>query len=385
MPAMSPIGRRRWLQVSCGGSTILNSNTFRLAALAVAAAPVALLVAVPAQAATATTATTTGGGKASAVVLRTALDVSLLNKTIDVPLKTTLNEVHAPATAKETALSVRLDGVDHGQPFNVLRADVATANATVDKRRAEGYTNIAKARLHLPGLPLLSLIEVEQITSKAVCEVGHKPVAESNVLGHVKILGQRVTLTAGGTTQVKVPGVGEVTLDLSKTHTTSHTAAASALQLKVSVNPLKLNVADVQGEVTLAEATCETPRAPRPGGSTGGSSTGGSSDGGSSDGGSSDGGASDGGSGNGGSTDGGGSSTGGSGSSGSSGNGGSTAGDSGGGVKTQTGTGNAPAATDADLAETGSSSTTPYIAGGAALLLAVGAGAMVVTRRRARS
>lgn len=363
---MSPIGRRRWLHVSCGGSTILNSNTFRLAALAVAAAPVALLVAVPAQAATATTTTTTGDGKASAVVLRTALDVSLLNKTIDVPLKATLNEVHAPASAKETALSVRLDGVDHGQPVSVLRADVATANATVGKHRAEGYSNVVKARLHLPGLPLLSLIEVEQITSKAVCEVGHKPVAESNVLGHVKILGKRVTLTAGGTTQVKVPGVGSVTLDLSKTHTTSRTAAAAALQLKVSVNPLDLNVADVKGEVTLAEATCETPKAPRQGGSTGG----GSSDGGSSDGGS---------------TDGGGSSTEGSGNGGS-GNGGSTAGDSGGGdVKTQTGTGQAPAAADADLAETGGSSTTPYIAGGAALLLAAGAGSMVVARRRAQN
>ncbi|MFB7557128.1 SCO1860 family LAETG-anchored protein [Streptomyces brevispora] len=384
----------------------MNSNTFRLAALAVAAAPVALLVAVPAQAATATT-TTTGDGKASAVVLRTALDVSLLNKTIDVPLKAALNEVHAPAAAKETALSVRLDGVDHGKPFSVLRADVATANATADEHRAEGYSNIARARLHLPGLPLLSLIEVEQVTSKAVCEVGHKPVAESNVLGHVKVLGRRVTLTAGGTTEVKVPDVGEVTLDLSKTHTTSRTAAAAALQLKVSVNPLKLNVADVRGEVTLAEATCETPKAPRPGGSTdGGSSDGGSGDGGSSDGGSSDGGASDGGSGDGGSTDGGsssggssnggstgsGSSTGstGSGSStGSTGNGGSTAGHhsgtGGGDVKTQTGTGKTPAAADADLAETGSSSATPYIAGGAALLLAVGAGAMVVVRRRAQS
>lgn len=353
----------------------MNSNTFRLAALAVAAAPVALLVAVPAQAATATTATTTGDGKASAVVLRTALDVSLLNKTIDVPLKTTLNEVHAPATAKETALSVRLDGVEQGQPVNVLRADVATANATVDKHRAEGYTNIAKARLHLPGLPLLSLIEVEQITTKAVCEVGHRPVAVANVLGHVKVLGQRVTLTTGGTTRVNVPGAGEVTLDLAKTHTTSRTAAATALQLKVSVNPLKLNVADVQGEVTLAEATCETPKAPEPGGSTGGSSDGGSSEGGSSGGGSSDGG-----SGNGGST-------GGSGNGGSTG-GGSTAGDSGdsgGDVKTQTGTGNAPAATDGDLAETGSSSATPYIAGGAALLLAAGAGAMVVARRRAQN
>ena len=39
-------------------------------------------------------------------------------------------------------------------------------------------------------------------------------------------------------------------------------------------------------------------------------------------------------------------------------------------VKPQTGTGHAPAAVDTNLAETGGSSTTPYIAGGAALLLA---------------
>ncbi|MFD7617477.1 SCO1860 family LAETG-anchored protein [Streptomyces sp. NPDC059802] len=346
----------------------MNSNTFRLAALAVAAAPVALLVAVPAQAATATT-TTTGDGKASAVVLRAALDVSLLNKTVDVPLRATLNEVKAPADAKETALSVRLDGVDGGRPVSVLAADVATANATVDKHRAEGYSNVAKARVHVPGLPLLSLIEVEKVTSKAVCEVGRKPVAESNVLGHVSILGKRIDLTAGGTTQVSVPGVGEVTLDLSKTHTTSRTAAATALRLKVSVNPLKLNVADVQGEITLVEATCETPNSTGPGGSDNGGST----NGGSSDGGSSDGGSSDGGSGNGGS------SSGGSGDGGASGSGGN----SDGGVKPQTGTGHEPAV-DSNLAETGGSSATPYIAGGAVALLAAGAGAVVVARRRAQ-
>ncbi|MFB8032023.1 SCO1860 family LAETG-anchored protein [Streptomyces sp. NPDC056004] len=367
----------------------MNSNTFRLAALAVAAAPVALLVAAPAQAAPAAT-TTTGGGKASAVVLRTALDVSLLNKTVDVPLKATLNEVQAPADAKETALSVRLDGVEGGRPVSVLAADVATANATADKHRAEGYSNVAKARVHVPGLPLLSLIEVEKVTSRAVCEVGRKPVAESNVLGHVSVLGKRIELTAGGTTRVAVPAVGEVTLDLSKTHTTSRTAAATALQLKVSVNPLKLNVADVQGEITLAEATCETPKSTGPGGSdsggtsnggssNGGSSTGGSSDGGSGDGGSTGGGSNSGGSGNGGSGNGG-STGGGSGDGGNSGSGGT----SGGGVKPQTGTGNEPAA-GSNLAETGSSSTTPYLAGGAAVLLAAGAGAVVVARRRARS
>ncbi|MFI1220523.1 MULTISPECIES: SCO1860 family LAETG-anchored protein [unclassified Streptomyces] len=323
----------------------MNSNTFRLAALAVAAAPVALLAAVPAHAAPATP-TTGGEGRASAVVLRTGLDVSLLNKTVQVPLKVTLNEVKAPASAEKTALSVNVDGVEGGAPVSVLRADVATANATVDEHRAEGYTNLVKARIHVPGLPLLSLVEVEKVTSKAVCETGRKPVAESNVLGHVSVLGKKVTLTAGGPTRVSVPGVGEVSLDLSKTVTTERTAAATALQLKVSVNPLKLNVAEVEGEVTLAEATCETPKKPKtpekPGTTDGGSTGGDQGDGGTT---------------------------------GDQGNG-----TSGGDVKPQTGSDTAP--TPPNLAETGGSSTTPYIAGGAALLLAVGAGATVVARRR---
>lgn len=363
--AMSPIGLRRWLHVSCGGSTILNSNTFRLAALAVAAAPVALFAAVPAQAAPATPATG-GEGKASAVVLRTGLDVSLLNKSVQVPLKVTLNEVQAPASAEKTALTVNLDGVEGGKPVSVLRADVATADATVDEKKAEGYTNLAKARVHVPGLPLLSLIEVEKVTSKALCEVGKAPVAESNVLGHVTVLGKKVTLSAGGPTRVAVPGVGEVSLDLSKTETTSHTAAATALQLKVAVNPLDLNVAEVNGEVTLAGATCETPKPPKkpeePGttdggatnGSTGGSTggdTGGSTGG--------DTGGSDG---------------------GSTGSTGGDQGDGGAGTKPQTGSDTTP-----NLAETGGSSSTPYLAGGAALLLAVGAGATVVARRRSGS
>ncbi len=359
---MSPIGLCRRLHVSCGGSTILNSNTFRLAALAVAAGPVALLAAVPAHAAPATP-TTGGEGRASAVVLRTGLDVSLLNKSVQVPLKVTLNEVQAPASAEKTALSVNVDGVEGGAPVSVLRADVATANATVDEHRAEGYTNLAKARIHVPGLPVLSLIEVEKVTSKAVCEVGRKPVAESNVLGHVAVLGKKVTLSAGGPTRVAVPGVGEVSLDLSKTVTTERTAAATALQLKVSVNPLNLNVAEVEGEVTLAEATCETPKGPKTPekpGATDGGATGGSTDGGATDGGSTGGGGDTG---------------------GDQGDGGTSGGD----VKTQTGSDTGTAPTGANLAETGGSSTTPYIAGGAALLLAVGAGATVLARRRAGS
>ncbi|MFJ2556479.1 MULTISPECIES: SCO1860 family LAETG-anchored protein [unclassified Streptomyces] len=326
----------------------MNSNTFRMparrrhraaavmAAAALTAGPVFL--AAPAGATGGPGEGRTGDGRASAVVLRAGLDVSLLGKTVDVPLRASLNEVQAPASAERTALSVGLDGVDQGRPFSVLRADVATAKATADARRAKGYTRLAHAKVHVPGLPLLSLVEIEEVTSSAVCEAGKRPVADSNLLGQVTVLGKKVTLSAGGPTRVEVPGVGEVTLDLSQTRTTTRTAAATALGLTVSVNPLKLNVAEVQGTLTLAEATCEAPKAPavavpeRP-------------------------------------------------------------------EPSGTAEAREPAEPEqarlkpqsaaeperASLAETGGDSATPYLAGGAAALLAVGAGALALTRRaRAR-
>lgn len=199
-------------------------------------------------------------GRASAAVLRTDLDVSLLNKSVDVPLTVSLNDVQAPQNAEKTTLTATLDAVDGGRPFSVLRAEVAEAKATTTATKAEGSTTLAHARLHVPGLPLLSLIEVEQVTAKATCEVGKNPVATTGLPGSVTVLGKRVALTAQGPAEVKVPGVGEVRLDLSNTRTTARAAAATALELKVSVNPLKLNVAEVEGTVTLAEATCKTPR-----------------------------------------------------------------------------------------------------------------------------
>ncbi|WP_395572674.1 SCO1860 family LAETG-anchored protein [Streptomyces sp. BK79] len=242
----------------------MNGNTFRMPARRlVTVAAATALTAGPAALAGAGTAHATGDhGRASATVLRTGLDVSLLNKTVNVPLAVTLNEVHAPESARKTALTVRLDGVDGGRPFSVLRADVADAEATATAAKSEGRTDLARARVHVPGLPLLSVIEVEKVTSVATCEAGKQPVADANLLGAVTVLGKKVTLTTGGTTEVEVPGVGEVRLDLSKTETTSRTAAATALELEVSVNPLDLNVAEVDGTVTLAKATCESPAAP---------------------------------------------------------------------------------------------------------------------------
>ncbi|MEV6052510.1 SCO1860 family LAETG-anchored protein [Streptomyces sp. NPDC052107] len=298
----------------------MNSNDFRMPARRLAAAAtVTALAAAPAVLGAGAAHATTDHGRASAVVLRTGLDVSLLNKTVDVPLVVSLNEVRAPQSADRTALSARLDGVAGGRPFTVLGAEVASAKATVTAERAEGSVRLVDARLHVPGLPLLSLIEVGTVTAKATCEAGKAPVADANVLGAVTVLGKRVTLTAGGPAEVKVPGVGEVRLDLAQRSTTTRTAAATALELKVSVNPLKLNVADVEGTVTLAKATCESPTVPptrHPVPSH----------------------------------------------------------DPAADVK--------PQGSRADLAETGGSSATPYIAGGALALVLLGGGAVTVARRR---
>ncbi|MFF9090734.1 SCO1860 family LAETG-anchored protein [Streptomyces sp. NPDC014991] len=301
----------------------MNSNNSRMPARRLATlATVTALTAVPAVLGAGAAHATGGHGRASAVVLRTGLDVSLLDKSVHMPLALSLDEVRAPRSADRTALSARLDGVNGGRPFTVLGAAVARAKATATARRAEGSVRLAHARLHVPGLPLLSVIEADAITARATCEAGRAPTAAADVLGAVTVLGKRVTLTAGGPVQVKVPGVGEVRLDLAERRTTTRTAAATALRLKISVNPSKLDVADVEGTVTLAGATCESPVAPpvrHPVPSH----------------------------------------------------------DPAAGVRPQ---GGAPA--EAGLAETGGSPATPYIAGGALALLLAGGGAVALTRRR---
>ncbi|WP_419993861.1 SCO1860 family LAETG-anchored protein [Streptomyces boninensis] len=276
--------------------------------------------------------TGSGDGRASAAVLRSELDVSLLNKTINVPLRATLNEVHAPKAAEKTALTLSLDGVNKGRPFQMLGADVATAKASSDKHKAEAMSRLARAKVHVPGLPALSLIEVGAVTSTAVCAAGEKPVADSKLVGPVRILGKKLNVTAGGPpAKVTVPGVGEVTLGFSQTHTTDRDATAAALKLTVSVNPLKLNVAEVEGEIALVEASCHAPSAPK--GHSGRTLPAPVEKPAEKD------------------------------------------------VKAQGAA--APAKPGANLAETGGDSNTPYLIGGAAILVGAGLGSLALARRRA--
>ncbi|MFJ7334056.1 SCO1860 family LAETG-anchored protein [Streptomyces sp. NPDC101116] len=236
-------------------STFLRVPARRLATvatvMALAAGPVTLTGVGPAYAA--------DPGRAGAVTLRTDLDVSLLNESVNVPLDVSLNDVQAPESAEETTLTARLDAVNGGQPFTVLRAEVAHAKATTTATTAEAESTLVHGSLHVPGLAQPAVVEVEQVASKATCEVGEEPVATTEMPGWVTVLGERVNLTAKGEADVTVRDVGEVHLELSSTRTTARSAAATALELKVSINPLKLNVAEVDGTVTLAEATCMTP------------------------------------------------------------------------------------------------------------------------------
>ena len=297
-------------------------------------------------------------GSATAVVLRTGLDVSLLNNAAHLPLNVAVNDVQAPADAHKTLLTAELKGVNNNRRFSVLRADVATSRATANARRSQGYANLTRATVLLPGLPMSGLVEVEAATSTATCAVGKRPTAHITMAANVTVLGKKVAVPAHGAVDVDVPGTGHVRLALSKKTKSSSTAAATALQLDVAVNPAHLNVAKVKGTVTLVQATCRTPGTP--GSSTGGSS----SDGGSSSGGSSSEGSSSEGSSTGGTA-----------------TGGSTSGDaSTGGSGTSTQTGADPS--DQNLAETGGSSSTNYIAGAAAALVAAGGGALFVSRRR---
>lgn len=320
----------------------MNSINFRMSArrwAVVAAATV--LVAGPAALAGAGPAQATGEhGSASAAVLRTGLDVALLNKSVHAPLAVSLNAVEAPESAQKTTLTATLDGVHGGKPFSVLRAEVADARASVEGAKAEASTTLAKARVHVPGLPLLSLIELEKVTSKAVCEAGKTPLASATLPGSVTVLGKRVTLTSEGTTEVEVPGVGEVKLELSKTETTSRTAAATALRLQVAVNPAELNVAEVDGTVTLAEAKCEAPAAAEEEQEAAAPESEEKA---------------------------------------------APAGQDAGDVQPQGARAKEAAADEANLAETGGDSTTPYIAGGAVALLAAGGAAVAISRRGRRT
>ncbi|KJK58672.1 SCO1860 family LAETG-anchored protein [Saccharothrix sp. ST-888] len=204
------------------------------------------------------TGPTPSPGKARAVTAELALDVSLLNNTVDVPVDIALNKVESPAQRDQSLLAAKVDGVDQGRPVTLVKAEVGRSTTTADRHGTAASVSLVGADLHAPGL-LSTLIGLEALSAEASCPVDGQPTAKVTAPARVTVLGKSVALGLNGPTHVDVPAVGSVDIEFSRRTTTSSTAAASALKVDVAVNPLNLNVAKVTGTITVASVSCEKP------------------------------------------------------------------------------------------------------------------------------
>jgi hypothetical protein len=218
----------------------------------------ALAVALPASAAHA--ADPKGSpGRARAVTAELALDVSLLNKAVDVPVDISLNKVETPAERNGSVLTAAVDGVDRGRPVTLVEAEVGRSVTHADEHGTSASVTLADAAVHAPGLPLTTLLGVQALSAEATCPVDGRPSAKVTSPVRLTVLGKSVSVGLNGPTHVVVPAVGTVDVEFSRKTVTSTTAAASALEVSIEVNPLNLNVAKVSGRITVASVSCEKP------------------------------------------------------------------------------------------------------------------------------
>ncbi|MER8102309.1 SCO1860 family LAETG-anchored protein [Kitasatospora sp. NPDC094016] len=221
--------------------------------------------AVPAATASSAPSSAASPGKARAVTAELALDVSLLNKAVDVPVDLALNKVETPAQREGSLLTAKVDGVDQQGPVTLVKADVGTAVTRIDATGTAASVKLVNADVHAPGLPATTLIGLEAMSAEATCPVDGQPTADVVAPAKLTVLGKPVTIGLYGPTKVDVPLIGSVSVELSKKSTTSTTASASALEVQVEVNPLNLNVAKVTGKITVASVSCEKPSVPAAG------------------------------------------------------------------------------------------------------------------------
>jgi len=221
-------------------------------------AATALAVTLPLSVAHAT-GPTPSPGRARAVTAEVDLDVSLLNKTVDVPVDIALNKVETPAQRSDAMLTAKVDGVDQGSPVTLVKADAGKSTTRADEHGTAASVQLVGADVHAPGMPLTTLLGLEALSAEVTCPVDGQPTAKVTSPARITVLGRSVALGLNGPTHVEVPAVGSVDIQFSRRTTTSTTAAASALEVQVDVNPLKLNVAKVTGKITVASVSCEKP------------------------------------------------------------------------------------------------------------------------------
>ncbi|MFF4383324.1 SCO1860 family LAETG-anchored protein [Kitasatospora sp. NPDC001547] len=236
----------------------MSSRRIVSAAAATAVAASTLLTAAPVHAAE----PAPSPGKARAVTAELDLDVSLLNKAVDVPVNIALNKVESPAQRDSSVLTATVAGVDQTGPVELVKADVGKSVTRVDAKGATASVKLVNADVHAPGLPATALLGLEAMSAEATCPVDGRPTADVLAPVRLSVLGKPVTVGLYGPTKVDVPLIGSVSVEFSKKTVTTTTAAASALEVQVEVNPLNLNVAKVTGKITVASVSCEKPSAP---------------------------------------------------------------------------------------------------------------------------
>jgi hypothetical protein len=159
-------------------------------------------------------------------------------------------------------LTATVQGAGGKDPINLVDAKIAHTVVSADAKGSHALVDLVGAKVDVPGLMGVGLLGLTEVHAQADCPAHGRPTASVDELGEVTVLGKTVSLSVGGPTAVTVPGIGNVTLWESKKTVTSDTAAATALDLEISVNPLKLNIAEVTGSVQIAAVRCGKPVPP---------------------------------------------------------------------------------------------------------------------------
>lgn len=223
LSAARPVHRAAVHRVAVHRAAVRRAALRRAAALLAVTALTALPVAAPAR------ADTPEAGRADAVTAELALDVSLLNSTVDVPVDIALNKVESPAEQHGSVLSANVAGVAQPGPVTLVKADVGSSVTHLDAQGASAAVQLLNADVHAPGLPASTLLGLRALSASVSCPVDGSPTATVNMPATLSVLGHQVSLRAIGPTHVDVPAIGSVDIEFAPRSTTSSTAAAAAL------------------------------------------------------------------------------------------------------------------------------------------------------------
>jgi hypothetical protein len=218
-------------------------------------------------------------GTATATVAQTSLDVKVLpgllgGSGLDLPINLTLHQETAPTDGTlvndtSSVLKLRDDLLGAlglpAQSADLIKADAVSDTVRTTPGYSQAYVTLANVRLFLPLLSLPSSVSsdgalrLDAVSAVATCVAGQRPTAQFQLPAQLTLFGQNVQLPANGTATLSLPLLGSITVQLGPQTITTATSASAAVRASLDINVL--GVAELTGQVTLASATCTSPRA----------------------------------------------------------------------------------------------------------------------------